>query len=555
MYYKNKNISYSQKLLNPVIKYKKSNNENDRYITKTGLKTDQKIYKNKAKITLEKYIQKEGQVFKSRKKLKENEGIKHLIISPIDPVLYNKLNKEQKKELQQIIVKQLFKNFTGYGFMGSTENKSRTIDNKTLEHFHIHIAITEKYDIKPQNIDFLKRSITNTLLKNKEIKETLGLKTKNELIKNTFVAKNKELYKNKKNEYEQIKFLFSEMLTVNKNLKNDNKKMDEIKFDIGELNNNKKKYLREIDKQKEFLLFDIKDTKKILKFRNENLKILNDEFKNTINFFKNEKDYIKKIMKNELKELQKKLNDEIKYFREVLKNEHNIYVKFLKYKLKNKKLDLGHFLYLVASNRYYIKNRIAYKNEEAKQKIKQKNDEIQNKLKELQNRLEFKLMYIKNNVKLENFKKEFDFKNLENFLEKLNKLNIKKKNTTEIYFKRINLMYTYLKIRQERFKEKLQQKKELKQKIQEKKENINNITNKYKETKNYMQDSELWTIIEKYKITEQEIIKEYNNFLKDKKIFKDIKDFKKYLETYANAKQKNTNITTIQETNDDITLR
>jgi len=123
MFYKNKTISYSQKLLNPIIKYMKNETEHDRYITQDGLKTDQKVYKNKQKTSLLNYIKKEGNTFESRKKIKKNEGIKHLIISPIDPIMYNKLNEKEKKQLQQIVIKQLFKDFTGFGFIGGIEKK------------------------------------------------------------------------------------------------------------------------------------------------------------------------------------------------------------------------------------------------------------------------------------------------------------------------------------------------------------------------------------------------------------------------------------------------
>ena len=72
MFYKNKNISYSQKLLNPIVKYMKSEGTDDKFITKNGLITDQKVYKNKQKSSLIAYIKKEGNNFFFKKKDKRN---------------------------------------------------------------------------------------------------------------------------------------------------------------------------------------------------------------------------------------------------------------------------------------------------------------------------------------------------------------------------------------------------------------------------------------------------------------------------------------------------
>ena len=545
MYYRNKNISYSQKILNPVVKYMKNENEFDRYITPTGLKTDQKVYRNRQKTSLINYIKKEGNTFQSRKKIKENEGIKHLIISPIDPILYNKLNDKEKKELQQLIVKQLFKDFVGYGFIGGIENKERIIEGKKYDHFHIHIGISEKYDIKPQNIDYLKRSITKTLL-NSKFKEKLGLKTKSELLKETFDKKYKELYEEKINTYEEIKFLFSEMIDINNKMKEEKEIITDIKYEIGELNENRKRELNTINREKDFLIFDIQDTKQSLKYKNESLKQINDEFKNTFETFKNEKDNVYKLLQEELKSLKNTLNNDLKYFKNVLGWEHNIYVKFLKQQLKNKQIDLPTFLYLVSVNKYYIKNRIKYKQNEIKLKIKQKQEQIQNKLKELQNKLKFKLKDIEYKKDWELFKKSFDEKKLKKLFEKLNELNKTKKDILEKYFLRIDLLYKYLYIRQQKFKELLQQKQLKQLQIQHKKQHLNNINKEYKETKNYKYSNEIINIIIEYGLTEDEVKQRYQQFLKDKKLFPEIK-FNNYLRAYGKQKILN-NTTKIQQT-------
>ena len=522
MYYKNKNISYSQKLLNPVIKYKKCQGKNDCYTTKTGLKTDQKVYKNKSKSGLIAYIKKEGNNFYSKKKLKDDEGVKHLIISPIDPKIYNKLNDEEKKELQQIIVKQLFKDFAGFAFIGGVEQKKRG----ELDHFHIHLAITEKYDIKPQNIDFLKRSITKTIL-NSKFKSKLGLKTKNELTKETFNNKYKELYQDKKNIYNEISFLFNELININNEIKEERYEIKNIKYEIGELNDQRKTELQYISRERDFLLFDIKDTKQILKQKNESLRRINNEFKNVFESFNKEKNNIYNLLYGELQALKSVLNDELKYFKYILNNEHNIYVKTLKYQLKNKIIDLPTFLYLVASNKYYIKKRQQIKSNEIKQIIKNKQNEITKKLQQLQYKLKYKLKDLENKKSFIKFCKSFDEKKLQNLLNKLKELNKNKKNIIENYFLKISLLYEYLYERQQKYF-KLQQQKQLKQQqINNKKQKLNNV--------NKEQD-ELQKLIHNNNITEVELTQVYNNFLKDKVMFPHLK-FEDYLKAYIKQKQ------------------
>jgi len=545
MYYRNKNISYSQKLLNPVVKYMKNENEFDRYITPTGLKTDQKVYRNRQKTSLINYIKKEGNTFQSRKKIKENEGIKHLIISPISPELYNKLNNEEKEKLQQLIVKQLFKDFTGYGFIGGIEKKNRG----ELDHFHIHIGISEKYDIKPQNIDYLKRSITKTLL-NSEFKEKLGLKTSNELRQETFKNKYKELYEEKQQTYQHISILFNELLNINNEIKHEKTHIDYIKFDIGELNTKRKEELRIIHKEKDFLISDIQDTKQILKYKNESLKEINNEFKKTFESFKYEKDNVYNTLKNELQGLKNTLNNEYKYFKEFLKFEHNIYVKFLKQQLKNKEIDLPTFLYLAGVNKYYMKQRQQYKKEEIQQKIKDKQEYIQKKLQELQNKLKYKLQYLENRKDWIEFFKKFDEKKIQKLYDKLNEINGKYKNTIDRYLNRIDIIYRYLHTRQKRFFELLEMKREKQREIQKEKIKYYYTQQQYKEIKSYLYSNEIIEIMEKYGITEEELKTEYEKFLQDKKKYPDI-IFTNYLKGYGKQKiikMKNTGIGQNQET-------
>lgn len=204
--YKGKiNYSYNIQKLDIVVKYIKELGSNQ-----------QKIYRYKECKSLINYIKKEGNIFQSKKKINEKNGIKHLIISPINPIEYNKLNEEQKQKIKEISKNVLFNTFFKYGFVGSIEEKSRTIDNEVLEHFHIHIGINSKYDIGLKQINYIKKQLEKGFLQDPELKEVLQLKTTKELksisMKNTLT--NKEIIKNGNT----IKNNFNEIKEINNNI-------------------------------------------------------------------------------------------------------------------------------------------------------------------------------------------------------------------------------------------------------------------------------------------------------------------------------------------------
>jgi len=185
--YKGKiNYSYNIKKLDIIVKYIKELGSNK-----------QKVYKYKECKTLINYITKQNNIFKSKKKINEKNGIKHLIISPINPKLYNNLTEEQKEKVKEISQNTLFKIFFKYGFIGSIEDKKRIIEGKELDHFHIHIGINNKYDIGLKQINYIKKQIEKGFLQDTELKEVLGLKTtkelKSESMKKTLI--NKEIWK------------------------------------------------------------------------------------------------------------------------------------------------------------------------------------------------------------------------------------------------------------------------------------------------------------------------------------------------------------------------
>ena len=487
MFYKYKNVSAAQKKLNPIIKYKKCNNSDDCFITKTGLKTNQKIYKNKSRAALLTYLKKEGNNFVSKKKL--GSEVKHLIISPISPELYNKLNKEEKEKLKEIVIKNIYKDLGKYGFFGAIEHKNRVIDGEDLEHFHIHLAINKNYDISPQNIDYIKRSITRAILKS-DLKEKLGLKSASELKKETWLKKNEELYKKKAAEVEELKNLFNEIKVLSgkkAEIREENKKDFE---NIKELSADKKMRLSKISAEKSAIISDIKGTAEILKVRNEQKKNINQLFNLTLKEFKNEKDAAWKKLSEKLVDYKKYLMDDLYYFKYELDFEHNIYIKWLKELLKKGEISLEEFLYKIAANRYYINNRKKAKEDEIKFKIKQKEEEINKKLKAVVDFYKRKFSALKWKKDYINFINKWDENNLKRLTEKLEEVKSEEKNIKKMYERRIAYILEYINERNKKYEELTRAQQVVNSKIERKKEEVNKINNKIAENKYGLSEAE-----------------------------------------------------------------
>ena len=521
-YYENYNV----KKLNIVVKYTKARNKSESFITKDGFKTDQRVYTGRSFKGLITYLKKEGNNFYTKKPIDEKTGVKHLIISPISPELYNKLDDKQKQKLKDIIVKRLFKDYSRYGFFGAIEHKKRG----ELDHFHIHLAINSKFDIGLKNITYLKRHIAQDIFKNPDLRKSLELKSPGQLKRKTYLKtyfnKNKELYKEKINTYNNISFLFGEMLNINNNVKYTKNLIFEDITLLKLENKEKRNQLNRIYKKQEFIIDDIKDTKEILKLKKDDLQTLNKFFNNTLGTLQNQKNNVIKLYTNEIKNLQLNMQNELFYFKNYLQNEKNIYVYFLKQQLKNGEIDLPTFLFLVSSNTYYQKQRILYKKEYWKQLIKSKRQQLKNKIKNINTLIKREIENYKLKKHYKELSIEYDNKKIKNLINKLNNLNNEKNNTINNFNNRIELIKEYLQQKQQILNKLLQQQKQKQLEIQKEKLKLNNINNKI--NNNYIHDLEKKY---NYKLNPIEIEQVKKEFEKDKKQFPELK-FKNYLEAH-----------------------
>jgi len=452
------NFNYNVKLLNPVIKYVKCKNITNCYKTKSGLLTDQKVYRHKSKKSLINYIKKEGNIFESRKKIKENVGIKHLIISPINPENYNKLNEKEKELLKDIVVKNLLKNLGRFGIIGGIEYKNRG----ELEHFHIHIGINEKYDISPKNINYLKRSIVKDISQNQVLKEKLGLKTKNELIKEKLLQRyNKKYYNNIVKNFDEVKQINNDISQLL------NKKEWYIK-DIKDINENEYKLYNNMLKNIEYIKYDINVVKSVINNRYENIKYINKEINNLYMEQDERVANLNKVLENELKTLKNTLKNDLLVCFNILGIQHSFFVKYQRERLKKREITRDEFLNLIFNNKYYIKQLKEYRKRDMYYKIQKKHKENKLKIKELKQFYKQIILNKINNKEYEEMLIKIDRKKVEKMYKLIQKeyeKYIENKNIFEISRGKIKLL---LEVIDEKIKRDIKEKKELHKKIQQK---------------------------------------------------------------------------------------
>jgi hypothetical protein len=462
------NFNYNVKLLNPVIKYIKCNKVVDCYTTKNGLLTNQKVYRHKSKKSLINYIKKEGNNFFSRKKIKENEGIKHLIVSPISPEMYNKLNDKEKELLKDIVVKNLLKNLGKFGLIGGIEYKNRG----KLEHFHIHIGISEKYDISPKNINFLKRNIIKDISENQILKEKLGLKTKSELIKEKITERyNRQYYNNIVKHFDEIKQINNSICKLI------NRKEWYIN-DLKDINKSEYKLYNNMIKNIEYIKYDINITENIINNRYENIKWINKELQSLYTEQDTRLQNINKTLENELKTLKNTLQNDLLVCFNILGIQHSFFVKYQKERLKRGEITKQQFLQLILDNKYYIKNLKEYRKQDMYYKIKKRQQENKNKIKEI--RLLYKNLILNKlnqkewlNMLIDIDKKKV--KKMYNLIQQEYEKYIDEKNIFELSKSRIKIM---LEVINEKIKQDIQKKQELHKKIQKQHLKLdNNINN------------------------------------------------------------------------------
>lgn len=447
--YKGKiNYSYNIKKLNIVVKYVKENGSNK-----------QKIYKYKECKSLLNYVKKEGNVFKSDKKINEKTGVKHLIISPINPSLYNNLTEKQKEKVKEISKDVLFNTFFKYGFIGGIEEKNRTIDNEELDHFHIHISVNSRYDIGLKQMNYIKRQLDKGFTNDPELKEVLGLKTTKELKSESM----KKTYFNKyfKKNGITVRNNFEEIIQINNDISEITNRKDYL-IDLKEKFNDdnfilySKMYIH-----KDNIKYDINNVKNCIQYKKDLIEMYDKDISNYIEKKELEKDILYNRMNYSMGIIKETIKNDIQGYYSFLNYTNNLQILYYKQLLKNKTINRETFLSYVINNKYYIKQQIKYYREEKHIEIKKKQEELQKSIKWTLNQYD---SYIKNKREL---KKQSikDIKISQKELEKLinNNKELTKNINNKIEYNKIilDLISKYLKKQNEEMYKKIIEKQKI----------------------------------------------------------------------------------------------
>ena len=352
--------SVNEEALQPIVKVTQENDEDKHYFDKSkwGLINYLKSEAKEGKIKLY-----------ENGKIEEETALKHIIISPCKVSRWEKLEKEERLNLRERFISKLQNDFKDKNYLFAIEEKSRKNDygeDILMEHYHLVVSSKTPTD-KPFKVNYKKSLMTNYIeyFTNKETREKLGVKTFNE-IKENKLEKIKNYYETKKhhiiarseiNTLYQIsrgifedkqsclnfsniqkcfilkekKNLLNEISCVKKSIGNTLFHIETITDSIKSLKEYKNtfvsQYLKELSTYrkscflslKDFTLYTNYEHSFFIKLQNQKLKngvINQEEFLTSIarnkNYWKNEENYKRRQIEDELKYKQEKLNKQIR---------------------------------------------------------------------------------------------------------------------------------------------------------------------------------------------------------------------------------------------------
>lgn len=359
--------SANEEVLQPIVK-----------ITQT-INNEDKEYSNQSKYGLINYLKSE---FKQGKiklyafgDIKDEDSLKHIIISPCKISRWEKMDENEKVELRGSFIEKLNKDFKNYNYLLAIEEKTRknkSGDDILMEHYHL--VVSSKVPTGKEFKINYKKSLMNNYIENCSTKQTrvkLGLKTFSE-IKENRIIKLKKYHREKYNSI-VIKEELSTLYQLSKYIFND-----------------KKDCLNLTRLQKHYIL---KQKSNIFK----EVSAISDSIKSTITFTYNLNNIIKELssVKNNL---SKQFTNELIYFKNItsqelkdyshfIKNEHSFFTKLQQYKLKNKFITQEEFLTSVRRNRAYWSNEEIFRRREIEKRIEIKQYEFMKQIRAIQSKI------------------------------------------------------------------------------------------------------------------------------------------------------------------------
>ena len=326
--------------------------------TRTMFKDMQKLYSGKNKAQLLNYIKKQNNTFSSEKSIDKTD-VKHFIISPISPELYEKLSTAQKDLLERESREWVEQTFASYGYIGAVEyNKDKSSKNSGIkEGFHIHTAVSSKYTIRGRaDLLSLRESVTRHFAENldPETRLKLGIKNKKEME----IQRRINIRKAKEDQAIQTIKSSPEYEENNKVLQSLNKDLGEVfdaigikytsKDDISLINKRQRHFILS---KKDALQSEMKDIKRSIKFRNSEINYIDKK----INTNTEQLTLAETLFQSELGLLKNFYNDKTLGVQYYANSQHRLFSKVLKTKLSNEEISTEHFLSQISANKSYWK--------------------------------------------------------------------------------------------------------------------------------------------------------------------------------------------------------
>lgn len=355
--------SSNEEALQPIVKVVQENNED-------------KHYYDKSKYGLINYLKseaKEGKVkLYESGKVEEEDGLKHIIISPCKIDCWEKMTSQEKLQIRDSFIKKLEYDFKDKNYLLAVEEKSRkNEDGKDILMEHYHLVTTNKTPTDMSfKVNFKKALMTKYIehYTNSDLRQRLGIKTFNE-IKEQKILKMKDFYSNKKESILK-KNEINTLYVISRGIFKD--KNSSFNF------NRTQKYY--ILKEKKNLLTDISSIKKSMAKTLTHIQTINDSIKN-ISFYKNS---LTKQYSKELSTYRNNCFKSLKDFTLYSKYEHSFFTKLQKQKLNDGTINQERFLTSIARSKSYWESEEVHKRRTIESELLQRQEIINKQIKNLE---------------------------------------------------------------------------------------------------------------------------------------------------------------------------
>lgn len=368
--------SKNEEILQPIVKVVQEETNEDKH------------YYDKSKYGLINYLKseaKEGKVkLYENGRVEDEDGLKHIIISPCRVEAWEKLDEEEKFQMRERFISKLKFDFKDKNYLLAIEKKNRKNSNGVdieMEHYHLVVSNKTPTD-RPFKVTYKKNLMSNYIENFTEVhtRKKLGVKTFNE-IKESKIKKLKSNFENKSS-YLISKSEINTLHAISSGI------FEERKYSL-EFNTIQKHFILS---QKKNLLIELSEVKKSMKNTLVHIQTINDSIQSL-------KEYKHTFVSQYLKELGSYRNNcfkQLKDYSLYVNYEHTFFTKLQENKLKNGVINLEEFLTSIARSKNYWQSEKVYKRRQIEEHLRFKQEELNFKVRTLDSEL-ISLFESKNN--------------------------------------------------------------------------------------------------------------------------------------------------------------